>query len=106
VTTSRRLRRFGAAFAALALTTGLLVFNQASAQATPNGLFDCQQVIYHDILINKPVNGFNCVGPLGVQPPGSIYHIPTGNRYGCNSLEGFQWPDGTIYVFGNVCTPF
>ncbi len=104
--TRQRRHRVGAALATIPLSLGFLVLGGTDAQATPNGLYDCQTVIYIDLVPNKPASGFTCVGPLGNQPPGSIFEIPTGKRYSCYTLNGSIWVDGTIHVSGNNCTPF
>jgi len=92
----------GAAFAAI-----LLVFGLATpAQATPNGLYDCQSVSYISFLVNKPVIGSGCAGPVGTAPAGSVYEIPTGKRYSCQFLKGTLMPNGSLWVHGDVCDPF
>lgn len=99
-------RRFYLTGAVLAVVTLALSLTAAPAQATPNGLYDCQSVHYLDMIINRPVNGFGCTGPVGVAPPGSVYEIPSGEYYGCQQLTGTLWPDGQLWVHGNVCDPF
>jgi hypothetical protein len=93
----------GAALATVVLALGLTA---VPAQATPNGLYDCQRVSYISFLVNKPVNGSNCAGPVGAAPPGSVYEIPTGKRYSCQQLTGTVLPDGSLWVHGDFCEPF
>lgn len=50
--------------------------------------------------------GTGCVGPVGDQPAGTVYEIPTGKRYGCLHERGSLLPDGTLLVNGTSCTPF
>ena len=92
--------------AALTLTAGLFAASGPAAQATPNGLYDCQRVSYFAIIVSTPVMGTGCVGPVGDQPAGTVYEIPTGKRYGCLHERGSLLPDGTLLVNGTSCTPF
>lgn len=84
----------------------VLGFTAVPAQATPNGLYDCQNVGYFSILVNKPVLGTGCAGPVGTAPPGSVYEIPTGKRYSCLQLSGTVMADGSLWAHGSGCNPF
>jgi hypothetical protein len=99
----RQRHLVGAAVTTAVLGLGLTA---VPAQATPIGLYDCQNVSYVPILINKPVNGFDCAGPVGPAPPGSVYEIPTGKRYSCQQLTGTVMSNGSLWVHGNSCEPF
>jgi hypothetical protein len=93
--------RLTAALATAPLALGLSLTTATTAQAS-GATYDCQSVTLHSILVNTPVNGYPCTGPVGVQPAGSVLEVPTGRFYSCQSLEGIPFEDG-LFVFGNVC---
>lgn len=97
----RRLRAAVAAVVPLAL--GLCLPSTATAGVT--ALYDCPRVTYHSIFPNTPLNGSGCTGPAGTYPGGTVLDLSTGTVYGCGSVTGSTLPDGSIWVFGNVCSP-
>jgi hypothetical protein len=98
---NRWRRRSAATLATIPLALGTSLATATTAQAS-DATYDCQSVALHSVFINKPVNGFPCTGPLGVQPAGSVMEVPTGRLYSCQSLEGIPY-EGELFVFGNIC---
>jgi hypothetical protein len=94
-------QRSAAALGTIPLAFGLSLSAATTAQAS-DATYDCEFVTLHSILVNTPVNGYPCTGPVGVQPAGSVMEVPTGRLYSCQSLEGIPW-DGQLFVFGNIC---
>jgi hypothetical protein len=101
-----RLRRVTAALAALPLALGAGLVPAPAAQAVGGvALYDCQQVIYHGILPNTPINGYPCTGPVGTSPGGTVSDRSTGTVYHCDHLDASDLGGGQIFVFGNRCVP-